>query len=297
MVFAMSTEIDVAAKATNGGHNMKPHTIWSLWDMLRFYAASFSATVITLSKALTILESGATLGFPDEGLGAGAIKSLLEECDPHIRKLPFSIVTLQLLEDTIAAAKNGLDIETRILLRQTIKSITVELSAHHYLMIKEDRKLFYKQEAPPFGPDVQDRFPTASLDVAAASRCYALDEWTACAFHLMRVVEHGLRWLASDVGLQESEIDGENWKNVIDLIEKKIRLLEQTKKTPEKIARTKALGEAAVQIRYFKDAWRNHVAHVLQNYDENSAEPVWDSVKRFMQTLADPTFPSSQSKP
>jgi hypothetical protein len=66
-----------------------------------------------------------------------------------------------------------------------------------------------------------------------------------------------------------------NWKNVIDGIEKKIRELEGMKTGQVKDAKLKAYSEAAVQFRYFKDAWRNHVAHLRATYDDDQAHSTW----------------------
>ena len=77
----------------------------------------------------------------------------------------------------------------------------------------------------------------------------------------------------------------ENWKNVIDQIEAKIRAMEALHKSAEKIARLKELSLLASQFRYFKDAWRNHVSHSHENYDERDANNVWHHVKTFMEQM------------
>jgi hypothetical protein len=52
---------------------------------------------------------------------------------------------------------------------------------------------------------------------------------------------------------------------VIDRIEAKIREREKAlKRGQEKDATLKFYSQAAVQFRYFKDAWRNHVAHLRE---------------------------------
>lgn len=52
-------------------------------------------------------------------------------------------------------------------------------------------------------------------------------------FHLMRVLEHGLHHLAAEVEVSVSP-EFENWKDIIDQIEKRIRGMEQLTKSPEK---------------------------------------------------------------
>jgi hypothetical protein len=106
----------------------------------------------------------------------------------------------------------------------------------------------------------------------------------------MRVLEHGLKKLAGEVDLPSDSMEHENWKNIIDQIEKKIREMEGLKKTPEKIERLKVLSGAAVQFRYFKDAWRNHVSHAHASYDNHSAPQVWTHVREFMRSIASPAL-------
>jgi len=95
----------------------------------------------------------------------------------------------------------------------------------------------------------------------------ALGEWTACVFHSMRVLEHGLRELASRVELSADAMAQENWKNVIDQIEAKIRAMEALPKSAEKSASLKVYSQAALQFRYFKDAWRNYISHTSEPSD------------------------------
>jgi cell fate (sporulation/competence/biofilm development) regulator YlbF (YheA/YmcA/DUF963 family) len=154
-----------------------------------------------------------------------------------------------------------------------------------FLHIESQRRETYEQKEPLFGKPVADSFNAANRDIAAAGRCLALDEPTACVFHLMRVLEHGLRALAEKVGLDNDAMAHENWQNVIDQIEKKIRALDSLTKGPAKVDRLKNYSAAAVQFRYFKDAWRNHVSHARESYDPREAESVFIHVKEFMQHL------------
>jgi hypothetical protein len=69
------------------------------------------------------------------------------------------------------------------------------------------------------------KFPSASQDIVAAVDLWALGHSTASVFHFMRVLEHGLRALAADVG---KAFDVQNWQNIIDQIESEIRYLRKT---------------------------------------------------------------------
>jgi len=127
-------------------------------------------------------------------------------------------------------------------------------------------------------------FGSAASDVHAAVDLWSLGHSTASVFHLMRVLEHGLRALAADVG---KSFDIQNWQNIIDEIETEIRA--QGKTLPRGIAKTERLqflSEAAKEFMYFKDGWRNYVAHNRATYDNHQARSVLEHVKAFMTVLS-----------
>lgn len=78
----------------------------------------------------------------------------------------------------------------------------------------------------------------------------------------------------------------ENWKNIIDQIQKEIRKLEQLPKSPVKSETLQFYSEAASNFSHFKNAWRNHVSHSRATYDERQALTVWSHVRSFMENLA-----------
>ncbi len=102
------------------------------------------------------------------------------------------------------------------------------------------------------------------------------------------MLEKGLHSLATELGVgMSSGIEFENWKNIIDQIEKEIRKLEALPKGPAKTATLTFYSEAASQFRYFKDAWRNHVSHARAQYDEREALTIFEHVRTFMHDLAE----------
>lgn len=178
--------------------------------------------------------------------------------------------------------------QAEVLLKELQNDIVVELSEPRFLMISKDRQSLYQQQETAFGQKVIDRFPETTFDIGAAARCLALDEWTAAVFHLMRVLELGLRSIAAMVGIPSSaNVDLQNWQNIIEQVEKKIRDIEQQQRSFEKVEALRFYSEAAAQFRYFKDAWRNHVSHARAKYDEQEAFNVWNHVRSFMQQLAE----------
>jgi len=129
-------------------------------------------------------------------------------------------------------------------------------------------------------------FPEATRDMGAAMRCSALNEWTACVFHLMRVLELGLRTMATRFAVP-FEVD--SWHKVIKGIEDGIgELRNKQGLTVKDRAEITYYSDAASQFRHFKDAWRNHVSHSREHYDGRDAAKVLAHVVEFMQHLAMP---------
>lgn len=132
--------------------------------------------------------------------------------------------------------------------------------------------------------DITTKFPSANADILAAVDCWALGYGSASVFHSMRVLEHGIAALARDVG---REIGTQNWQNIIDQIESEVRNLGKTLPTGmEKNDRLQFLSEAAKEIVYFKDGWRNYVSHNRGAYDVHQARSVMEHVRSFMTVLS-----------
>jgi hypothetical protein len=131
---------------------------------------------------------------------------------------------------------------------------------------------------------VFERFPDCKNDIHVGVDLWALYHHTASVFHMMRVLEVGLKALASSVDLKFTI---ENWQNIIDQIEAQIRLKQKSlPKGADKNKTLQFLAEAAKEFAYFKDGWRNYVSHNKIVYDEHQARSVMEHVRQFMTTLA-----------
>lgn len=161
-----------------------------------------------------------------------------------------------------------------------------ELKRHEFIYLTPAEARQYDDPLAPFAKTLK-AFPSAAADIADASRCGALGQATACVVHCMGILQSGLYALASDLGVTFPwSIELENWKNIIDQVEKRIATLGSGAKSTEKDQRLKFYSEAASQFRYFKDAWRNHVCHLRERYDAHQATSIFLHVTDFMETLS-----------
>jgi hypothetical protein len=169
-----------------------------------------------------------------------------------------------------------------------VNSLWFELFVRKFTFIPEKKVHLFEQEKP-LGELVYDAFPSARSDAKAAGNCLAADLNTAAVFHLMRIVEIGLRKLAAHlkVPVKKSQLEYLEWNTIIGKIEKSIAdkksALTRGKKKSELLEFYHGImGE----FNAFKDVWRNNVMHSRNFYNEAEAMAVYIRVQSFMQRLA-----------
>jgi hypothetical protein len=174
--------------------------------------------------------------------------------------------------------------------------IEICMFAHSFVQI-ESPLVTYLEGGKLFGNEVLTSFPSASNDITDAGDSLAVGLNSAAVFHLMHVVEWGLRALAVDVGLLDIVTEKKTGKTIPMEYSEWERILQQL---PVKIdAKIEAMPRgdakqqaqefyhpAALEIRGFKDAWRNHIMHTRASYFREDAVAVWSHVERFMKGLA-----------
>ena len=169
------------------------------------------------------------------------------------------------------------------LLSQSIKK---ELATRSFISLSETEAELYRT---PFGRMLKTygAFPSAKTDIENASRCFALGLGSACVFHCMGVLQCGLHTLAEELKVKfQYSIELENWQSIIEKIEAAIREVQKSRKSDSKDEDLTFYSELAVQFRYFKDAWRNHVCHQREKYDLHQAQSIYTHVCDFMERLS-----------
>jgi len=205
-------------------------------------------------------------------------------CHPH--QLVESMGMIQRIGRDLESPVTSAEIQWKFdTLMQLMES---EAGKRLFVSIPVSRQIYYTGEdgksATIFGPSAEKAFASALPDMIEAGNCYALGRATACVFHAMRVLEPGLRAMAKDVG---ETFDVQQWHTIIELIESKIRKESASLPTgAQKSDRLQFLSEAAKEFYYFKDGWRNHVAHAKASYDLPQSLSVLTHVQIFMQHLS-----------
>jgi HEPN domain-containing protein len=244
-----------------------------------------------ITAALSILSRLFADLFREEPLSEEELKRRTDEAISNLKQklqglpLPFSIVHQIDRMEHRASLVPFLRAEISVLAREVHENIVAELTTRRFLMILGERRFLFEQPEPLFGQKVAERFNAASRDIAAAGRCMALDEWTATVFHLMRAVEIALQTLARRLRIRSVKV--KEWVTLLKDIDTALAAIRNRPRTPKRDRVLEYYSQARANIAVFKDAWRNHVMHSRETYDERQAWAIFASVKAFMEELAE----------
>jgi hypothetical protein len=181
-------------------------------------------------------------------------------------------------------------------LRAIHNCLWFELFERKFAFIPTSKAQLFEQKKL-FGDDVWDAFPEARDEIRDAGNCLAADLNTAAVFHLMRVMELGLRQLSFQLKakalikrLKQTKIPIElgTWDEVITTLESKLDdLRKRTTRSPKREQKIETCNELLKEFRSVKDLWRNKVMHARATYDEEQAQSAFNHVRAFMQKLAE----------
>lgn len=186
-------------------------------------------------------------------------------------------------------------ITTQVVIRELDhlqSAIREELHRHKFLYIPSPDDTFLRRNKL-FGNAVYAAFPSARVEIKEAGTAFAVELYTACVFHLMRVAEHGLRQLARRLHVKLTDktkfmpLDYADWDKVITGIRNKLSTVRTLPRGPQKQARVEMYSNAADHCEYMKDIWRNTASHTRKSYIKSDALLTMDRVKAFMQFLGE----------
>ncbi len=173
-----------------------------------------------------------------------------------------------------------------VLAFSVIGSVNHLLERPRFKVIESDKLEFFNNPRALFGEPIIERFPISGNDIEEAGKCYAAGRDTACVFHLMRVMEIGLRTLGAS--LKDARLDPKknpSWDAILKKCEEELAKPIRDR-APEWRDDDTFYSTATANLRAVKDAWRNPTLHVEQNYNEETALEIWNSVRAFMRHLS-----------
>ena len=166
-----------------------------------------------------------------------------------------------------------------------VSAVRAELKTNLFLFVPSHRAKYYELVLQS---TVTTAFPNASKELVAAGNSLATGLYTACVFHSMRAAEIGVRVLGKELGVSfpTQPLELADWQNILDQADSKIVAMKALPRGTHKDEELNFYSQAAVQFRYFKDAWRVRVAHARETYEESPAANVFNHTLEFFDTLS-----------
>jgi hypothetical protein len=165
------------------------------------------------------------------------------------------------------------------------KRIHDELGSRYTFFLSLDEEKAFLEDRS-FGQDTYDAFPDARIDITEAARCLALERYTASVCHLMRVLEIGLKVVATKLGIPDPIDAQRNWGNMLNTIQRTIEIKTKTSPPDPYWANIRNHAEQAhAFLSSVKLAWRNPTMHVQNHYEEGEAKSISSAVGGFMRQV------------
>jgi hypothetical protein len=156
-----------------------------------------------------------------------------------------------------------------------------ELDSKVCLMIDSHHASYYSNYADDWAV-VIDRFPSSARDIEEASKCFTLNRYTACIYHLMRITENALKSIATRAGMTNTR---PNWDEAIRYIEGQLTKNYQDMSALFK-GDTEFLSGVAAHMRDVNVAWRRRVSHIERYYTEEEAQRIFSATKGLMEHIS-----------
>lgn len=270
-----------------------PPRLVSLWDIVKRFCAHDLFFLFNELTAIEFLLAEAKMngagGAPIPEHYMSKVASVLKAYELLAHDEDFAF-----LRDECARAKShishpAVDVSTARTALNNLKGAFVSgLKKRCYLTVCEDRTAYVEQGAL-FGAEVASAFPSAVGDIREAGNCLAAECNTAAVFHLMRAVEHGLRALAEDRGVQLPKgvpIELGTWEDLLKKLEGAEAEIQNFPKTLAREDQYAFYHGAMMELKRFKNVFRNAVMHTREEYDRDQAHSVFVHVRAFMQVLS-----------
>lgn len=251
--------------------------------MLRLNAAPFVGAYAALNRIEQMMDGLA----PEKGLDAASrqlVSDRAKEMTEGLHQLDAK-VTLRAVERLYWYLQNSHSLsEIKMAVHEVGTRLVDELSETYIMIVPGGRASLYDAGGEHFGSKVYEKFPKTIEDIAEAGKCLSLGLGTATVFHLMRVMEAGVRALGKRFRIVIRDPRNETWANIIRLVNVKIEALPT--KTRTQIERKRQLATASANLNAVRIATRNEVMHPKETYTPDEAGVVFDTTALFMAHLA-----------
>lgn len=257
--------------------------LWSLWDMLELEARPFLNAV----RALAIIEEVLRTKKPED-LKAKVGKSTVDHVSRQLGEfieacIGFGTDVSRMAAEELLEKLEGGKLTFAVLheeVRHLHKYFERHLQSTKLCALNPDDARYYDTALEMFGECVTASFPSSASEIDEAGKCLALGRSGAAIFHLMRVVEIGLRSLAPLMGIHEPRPD---WGKVIRAVDEYLKLPKNERKLE---LEDEYLAAVSAQMHAVKLAWRNQTMHVDTTFSLENAREIFEQTKLLMIALS-----------
>jgi hypothetical protein len=282
-----------------GGDSALHSRLWSLWDMVTVYAKNIAQLAANISSlGDDRCPEGTT---DDQTVLEGDHDKILAAFDHDLQLcgalgMPVSASVMRALQAKFAARDFTYQ-DSRSAFQNLFLVLKAELEPRALLYLAPNERALYEHGPFPFGSVVDAAFPSAREDISEAYKCMGLGRATATVYHLMCVAEVGLRVLAWDRRVKFFNSRGKpkkrvdltllDWVKILEALERAESQIEQFPATRARESQFAFYHGAMIQLRAFKNMFRNRTMHARERYDIHRALSALISVRTFMITLAE----------
>ena len=172
----------------------------------------------------------------------------------------------------------------RIAIAQAIMHLVARLADEldqqfFFHLFQEDVRHYGQKDL--FGAEVAKEFKAAASDIEQAGNCLALQQPTACVFHLMRAMEIAVRQLAKR--LKVTITPQTTWRQMTSNMDPKIKAMSE--KTERQKQKKNEWEAARANLHHVGSVWRNNTMHPATSYTQSQALDVLNAVRVFMSGL------------
>lgn len=156
-----------------------------------------------------------------------------------------------------------------------------ELESTKMFVVLDAKARFFRDGDGFFNADARLRFESAIFDVEEAGRCFSLDRYTACVFHIMRAAEAVIATLAHRIEATVLDQHGQTlpWGILAANIGAVISKMPQGREKDR-------WHEAHMFLVSCNRAFRTKTAHPVETYTEEQALAAYEATRAFKRSSA-----------
>jgi hypothetical protein len=305
----LSFELQNNKALRDDGEFFRPFKIVSLWDIMR----KIPAQLLELFRMLGVGVEG------DQCLRQvfKILDEIEQKCDARIERNGVELHALlksRSLEETLsglrdifiklelktsaAAAINLIKLSRRedkklkdekfwSMCEEILRVCKSELDTRLMFILEPTHAAYYDMKGTILGQNVIDEFPFLQVDAEEAGNCFAFENYTACVFHLMRIMEMITKNLAPRFKIKPlfPDLKEKTWGKLVGEIDNQVKKLKddtlKQKEKKEKFRHSCALLEDVCRVT------RNPLMHAniidIKPYNKKQAKDTMDRIVWFME--------------